>query len=219
VSADSNRDRNAVAMLVDAQIAATNGNRRALVYRDKNYSFHDLAALVNRAGNMLRSMGVERGERVMIVLSPSPALIGAMLGAIKIGAIAIMTGVADAAKIRSACDRHQPLVAIIDGSRLDELRPALGATKLIVAGDSRDNLPALLDLLQAAPSSLAAEAVNETDLALIVIDAEGEKSANHANLAREASGQGSLRLRLGALDLSAALARLAECHEVNISGQ
>ncbi len=208
---------NAAALLVDAHIAATEGNRRALVFRDKSYTFHDLAALVNRAGNMLRTLGVERGGRVMILIPPSPVWFGAMLGAIKLGALAIVSSEAlGADAVRAACGRHQPSVAIVDATRLGEWRSALGDTRIVVAGETQDNLPSLVDRLRAAPSSLAAEAVADSAPALIVMSAKGEAAADHGALMREATGKVSLALRLGNLDLSTALALLAGCKEVTI---
>src|SRR6185503_465900 len=38
---------------VDRHITGADGQRTALRFGDKQYSFHDLAALTNRAGNML----------------------------------------------------------------------------------------------------------------------------------------------------------------------
>lgn len=217
MSDEPDRGRNAAAILVDAHIAATNGNRRALIYRDKTYSFHDLAALMNRAGNMLRAAGVERGDHVMILLSPSPALFGVMLGAIKIGAVAIVAGEApNTASVRAACSRYAPAVAIIDSTLLNDLRTALDTTKLIVAGDSRDDLPALPDLLRAAPSSLAAEPVDDAAPAVVVMTGDGTVSASHADLVPGAAGPSARVLRLDSLDLSAALALLASCNEVGI---
>lgn len=217
MSEEADRGRNAAALLVDAPIAATEGNRRALIYRDKTYTFQDLAALVNRAGNVLRSAGVERGGRALILLSPSPVMFGLMLGAMKVGAAAVMMdGSPDADSVRAACGRHAPAVAIVDGARLDELHDALGKTRSIVAGEPRDDSPSLVDLLRAAPSSLAAEAVADASVALIVIGGGGAASATHAQLADAGQGKPLPSLRLGRLDLSAALALLAECKEVAI---
>jgi acyl-CoA synthetase (AMP-forming)/AMP-acid ligase II len=208
---------NAATLLVDAHIAATEGNQRALAYRDKHYTFHDLAALVNRAGNMLRSLGVERGARAMILLPPSPVWFGTMLGAIKLGAVPIVTAeTPNVETIRAACGRHQPALAIVDGTRLGEWRGALGATRIVVAGEPQGGAPSLVELLRAAPSSLAAEAVADSAPALIVLGANGETSADHAALTRAAGGKPSLAMRVAELDLSAALAALAACREVTI---
>jgi acyl-coenzyme A synthetase/AMP-(fatty) acid ligase len=198
---------NAAAAIVDARIAATEGDRRALAYRDKVYSFHDFAALMNRAGNMLRGLGVERGGRVIVMLPPSPVLFGLILGAMKIDAAAvIIEGPADAVAVRSAREAHAPAAVIVDGTRLDGIRAGLSGAQIIVAGDPRERLPSLIEMLRAAPSSLAAEEVEGEATALIVRDGSDELSATHAQLITAAKENSASSLHLGSMDLSAALA-------------
>ena len=51
------------------------GDKLAMRYGEKRYSYHDLAALMNRAGNMLRRFGVGPGDEILVAVSPSPSLV------------------------------------------------------------------------------------------------------------------------------------------------
>ena len=57
---------NAAMLIVDRHIAENAGDRLALRYGDKRYSYHDLAALMNRAGNMLRRFGIGSGDEILV---------------------------------------------------------------------------------------------------------------------------------------------------------
>lgn len=70
------------------------GNRRdkvALYYSDANreeqLTFGELKDLSNQFGNVLRKIGVEKGDRVFIFMPRSPELYVSLLGTVKIGAI------------------------------------------------------------------------------------------------------------------------------------
>lgn len=55
--------------------------------RDETYTFNDMKEMSNRAGNLLKSNGVNKGDRVFIFMPRSPELYFSILGAIKLGAI------------------------------------------------------------------------------------------------------------------------------------
>jgi acetyl-CoA synthetase len=57
--------------------------------RVEEHSFRELAAWSSRFANLLARLGVERGDRVAIMLDPSLPFYGALFGAIKRGAIAV----------------------------------------------------------------------------------------------------------------------------------
>src|SRR5258708_2990718 len=81
---------NAATLIVDRHISDNAGDKLALRYGEKRYSYHDLAALMNRAGNMLGRFGVGAGDEILVAVSPSPSLLASVLGAMKIGAAAIV---------------------------------------------------------------------------------------------------------------------------------
>ena len=84
---------NAAHEIVDRHARGRLGNRTALVWvgRDgevERYTFRQIKAMSDRFANVLDSLGVVRGDRVLIYLDRIPELYFAFLGALKSGAVA-----------------------------------------------------------------------------------------------------------------------------------
>jgi acetyl-CoA synthetase len=75
-------DRHVASGRVAVRVAHADG-------RDETITFADLAAWSSRVAHWLAARGVERGDRVAIMLEPSLAFYAAVFGAIKRGAIAV----------------------------------------------------------------------------------------------------------------------------------
>jgi benzoate-CoA ligase len=80
---------NVAAHFVDEQIRQGRGGRVAIHHEEKTYTYQDVFEMVNRAGHMLRGLGVEMEQRVMLLLLDSPEFVASFFGAIKIGAVPI----------------------------------------------------------------------------------------------------------------------------------
>lgn len=76
---------------IDRHAETWRRNKVALYYsddeRDEKYTFQDMKFLSNKFGNVLRSIGTEKGDRVFLFLPRSPELYISLLGTLKIGAI------------------------------------------------------------------------------------------------------------------------------------
>lgn len=77
---------------IDRHCEGPRKNKVALYYsdpsgRDEKYTFYELKRLSNKFGNVLRKLGVKKGDRVFVFLPRSPELYVSVLGTIKIGAI------------------------------------------------------------------------------------------------------------------------------------
>ena len=84
---------NAAHETIDRHARGRLGNRTALVWlgRDgevERYTFRQIKALSDRFANVLDSLGVVRGDRVLVYLERVPELYFAFLGALKSGAVA-----------------------------------------------------------------------------------------------------------------------------------
>jgi len=79
---------NMASYILDHNIEAGRGDRIAIYYQGETYTFNDLWVLTNKAGNMLKELGVEREHRVLVILQDSPEWLASWLGAIKIGGVA-----------------------------------------------------------------------------------------------------------------------------------
>ena len=84
---------NAAHEMVDRHARGRLGNRAALVWAGRDgeverYTFRQIKALSDRFANVLDSLGVVRGDRVLVYLERVPELYFAYLGALKSGAVA-----------------------------------------------------------------------------------------------------------------------------------
>ncbi len=73
---------------------AEQGDRQALIHKAQDgavetYTFKDLKALSNRLANVLQAQGIERGDRIGILLPQAPETAIAHIAAYKLGAIAV----------------------------------------------------------------------------------------------------------------------------------
>jgi benzoate-CoA ligase family protein len=93
-TSDAAEPFNLASYSVDRHVAEGRGSRTAIFYEGRCYTYAEIAALVNQAGNALRCAGVAPGDRVLIVLPDSPEFVAAYFGAIKIGAVAVPTSTA-----------------------------------------------------------------------------------------------------------------------------
>ncbi len=75
--------------IVDRHAAAGRGSRIAVYFGGRPHTYAQLRELSNRFGNVLRELGVARGDTVFLRLGTNLHTMVAMLGAMKIGAVAI----------------------------------------------------------------------------------------------------------------------------------
>ncbi len=76
---------------IDRQLTRGRRNKLALIYTDRErtsrFTFEDMSLQSNRFANVLRKLGVVKGDRVFVFLGRRPELYVAILGILKIGAI------------------------------------------------------------------------------------------------------------------------------------
>jgi benzoate-CoA ligase len=66
------------------------GEKRCLYYKDASYTYAEVAERSDRVGNLLRELGVEVEDRILIALPDSPEFVFTWFGAAKIGAVITM---------------------------------------------------------------------------------------------------------------------------------
>ncbi|TCS83211.1 acetate--CoA ligase [Tepidibacillus fermentans] len=83
---------NIVYEAIDRHVDEGKGNKVALLYldndREESYTFAQLRELSSRFANGLRANGIQKGDRVFLFMPRGPELIVALLGTIRMGAIA-----------------------------------------------------------------------------------------------------------------------------------
>jgi propionyl-CoA synthetase len=97
----------------------TRADQAALIYlstetgETRRYTFRELSAEVNRAAGMLESLGVGKGDRVLIYMPMIPEAAFAMLACARIGAIhSVVFGGFAAASLATRIDDAKPAVMI-----------------------------------------------------------------------------------------------------------
>lgn len=121
---------------LDRHIAAGNGNRIALHFEGepgdtKSYTYQELLSEVQRAANVLLSLGVKAGDRVAIYMPLIPEAIVAMQAVVRIGAVhSVVFGGFSADSLASRIqDAEAKLVITADGGyrkgKASALKPAV----------------------------------------------------------------------------------------------
>ena len=152
---------NAAAWFIDRHISEGRATKVAIECGDEHVTYGELAERVNRCGNALRdACGVERGDRVMLLLHDGPAFFYAFFGAIAVGAVPIPVNtlwktadyryvLADSgARVLIVSDALRPSVEAIPRAETPELRHVIVDS----SGGTFDRL-----IAEARPTSGAAQ--------------------------------------------------------------
>jgi benzoate-CoA ligase family protein len=150
---------NIASHFVDRNLEEGRGDRTALITGSGHTSYAELAALVNRIGNVLRDLGVQRGQRVLIALADGVEFVATWYAAQKIGAVtAEVYTFLPAKDYAYFLNYTQAAVVVVDDVTVDRMREAVEASgfpgRLLVVGDTFDALVAEApDTLDPTPTS------------------------------------------------------------------
>ncbi len=113
---------NIVYNALDRHIETANKNRLALIWEGepgdtRSLTYYDLYRAVNRFANALRTLGVEKGDRVIVYMPPLPETVIAMLAVAKIGAVhsAVFAGFSAKALRDRIMDARAKMIITVDG--------------------------------------------------------------------------------------------------------
>ncbi|MCJ7596599.1 MAG: AMP-binding protein, partial [Desulfobacterales bacterium] len=84
---------NAATYFVDRNVHEGRGGKTAIIYEDQTYTYQQFLENTNRAANMLKDLGVEMENRVMLLVKDSPEMLFSFYGAMKLGAVPITTNI------------------------------------------------------------------------------------------------------------------------------
>ncbi|KKL26226.1 hypothetical protein LCGC14_2397410, partial [marine sediment metagenome] len=142
--------------------------------RQEQYSFRDIQRKANQFANVLVGLGIERGDRVGIVLPQRPETAIAHLAIYKTGAIAVPLAVlfgTEALRYRLPdCSAKAVIVGADDLHKIHEIRDSLESLRkiILVAGQPGDDEIGFADALAEASDSFATARTRADDPCIII---------------------------------------------------
>lgn len=160
---------------IDRHVIEGKGQKVALKYsdpsREEEYTYEELQVYSNRFGNVLRKLGIQKGDRVFIFMPRTPELYFSLLGTLKIGAIvgplfeAFMEGA-----VRDRLENSEA-IAIVTTPALLERVPI-------------DKLPHLKNVILVQPNQVAKKQA-EKEIAATITDPTDQKDLDIAELLKQ----------------------------------
>jgi acyl-coenzyme A synthetase/AMP-(fatty) acid ligase len=156
---DPPADFNLADHLLDARVREGLGDKAALLTRDASHTYREVQTLANRFARVLRGLGLEPEQRVLIALPDGPAFVGALFGAFKAGAVAVMANPAlRTEEIAYFLEYTRARVAVVHAEAVLAFAAAAEKARwlrrlLTVGGDDAKGPSAFEALAAAAPAS------------------------------------------------------------------
>ncbi|TAK36420.1 MAG: AMP-dependent synthetase [Chloroflexota bacterium] len=141
-------------------------DKLAVIFKDQRCTYRDYDEQVNRIGNALRSLGVERGDRVAIMLGNRPEWLFSFYGIMKLGAIAVPINVMlKGEEVRYILGNSQAKAVVVGASLLPVVEASRGELPdlrhvVVVDGEQADGILSYETLTR--ESSPALKAVETT---------------------------------------------------------
>jgi benzoate-CoA ligase len=161
-------DRSNVSDLVERRVAAGSGDKPAVIADDATLTYEQLRRQINRAGHLLRALGLRREQRVLLVLDDTTVFPTVFLGAIRIGAVPVPVSPLDKDdNFRHFIEDSYAELVVTDAPLLDRLSSALAGRGLryLVRGREGLEVTEFDDAIGAQPDELDAAATHRDDAA------------------------------------------------------
>jgi benzoate-CoA ligase len=160
---------NATTDLLDRNLAEGRAAKVAIRTVDGQWTYAQVADAVNRAGNALRSLGVEMENRVLMAVLDSPQFASCFFGAIKIGAVPVPVNTnLKARDYAYFLHDSRAKVAVVSQPLADhfrEIRTQLPELKhLVVIGEAEPGELSWAEVLDGAPDRLSAANTSRDDM-------------------------------------------------------
>jgi len=162
--ADLNLDRN---------ILEGRGSRVAILYKDRKITYLDLQKEVNRLANALRSLGIEKNDRVMLRSPNRPEFIVGCFACWKIGAIPVLVNhMLKSEEIIFRANDSEARAILVSSDTFGEVEKSLKQFKtvdrVIVCGDKIDKYHFYGDLLKGQSDRVEMAETTKDDLIRII---------------------------------------------------
>jgi benzoate-CoA ligase len=154
--------------VVERHVDAGRADKPAFIGPDGTLTYEALRRQVNRMGNLLRSLGVGREHRVLLVLDDTTVFPVAFLGAMRIGAVPVPVSALDKAdNFRHYIQDSYATVVLTDAPTLPRLSEALAgeALRYVVRGGEGEDVVELDEALAAQAVEVAPAPTHRDDMA------------------------------------------------------
>ena len=150
-------------------------NRLALVSDNRRISYRDLNNNANALAHLLKSMGLNKGDKAVIMLPNIPEFVYAYFAAIKLGAVAVpVNSASTASELAYLLENSDAKVLITMESsrkRFDEIKGNLSLCHNLITVDSPDENSSFSRALAQGPFTNTAVIVKPEDPAVIIYTA------------------------------------------------
>lgn len=117
---------------LDDRVEEGLGERVAVYFEDRQYTYRDVQKLANRVGNALLGLGVEMEDRVLIVLPDSIEFVATWFGVAKIGAVVTMVNtILPTSDYEYYLDYTRAKVAVVHASVMEQFAPAASRSRYL----------------------------------------------------------------------------------------
>ncbi|HUC61361.1 MAG TPA: benzoate-CoA ligase family protein [Alphaproteobacteria bacterium] len=212
------RQYNAAAEFIDRHLEEGSGAKTAILDDRGATSYAELAARTNRAGNMMRTLGVALGDRVLMLMLDSADFVACFFGAIKIGAVPVpVNTLLTTPEYEFMLRDSRAALALVSAPLYDKLAPALKdqpfLDAVVVDGAGSHGKPLLAELLAQASDRLEPAPTVADDICfwLYTSGSTGRPKAAvhiHANIVHTAELYAVAVLGLGPDDIVFSAAKL-----------
>ena len=122
------QEMNMTTYILEDNISAGRGDKTVIYCQGETYTYNDLYTLTNKVGNVLKELGVENENRVLVVLGDSPDWFASWFGAVRIGGVATHAySYLTPEEYGYFLNYVKPKVVVVDDSTLESMR---GGVKL-----------------------------------------------------------------------------------------
>src|ERR671912_186399 len=156
-------------VLVDRNLEAGRVDKVAIYCGDEQVTYGELTRRINRFGHALREMGLDREDRVLLMLNDTPSFPTAFFAAMRIGAVPIpVNTLLQPADYRFFVENSRARTVVCDQMHYETIRKALEGydeepVEVIVTNGRAEGVRILEDLLESGEDELAPVATHRDD--------------------------------------------------------
>jgi len=166
---DLPRRYNAASHFVDRHLAEGRGAKVAFIDDRGSHSYADLAARVNRAGNLLKSLGVQPEQRVLMAMLDGIDFPAVFFGAMKIGAVPVpVNTLLPTADYDFLLRDSRAVVLVVSDALLEKFRPIVTdqpyLKQVLISGRVPPTITPLETMLAQQSDQLEAVATTPDDI-------------------------------------------------------